>query len=177
MKLSSGQLMIAASLAMFVMVVMGTFIPKRPDDISRMTALERSTAISGLSPKADLLLRTSVLVALTCVGILFFYSYRLDKSLACENDVVRLRRRWRTYHYSLIIAVFLVLVQLILAISGLFTVQHVNIAHILRSRLLDALMVLFILLSFLFLTRKYISAINALPASDVLVLKHKDAQL
>jgi len=161
------------ALIMFVLIASTTCITKRPEDISKMSPREYSILKSGLPPKGDLLLRRSIFIAITCIGALFLYSYKLDKSLTCENDVHRLRYCWRIYNFLLFAAMLLPIAQIILALFGLFKVEHISISHIFFSRIFDGLMILLIFISFFLFTRKYIKAIQNTPPSVILAAKQK----
>jgi hypothetical protein len=176
MKLSLTHTMIVAALAMFFLIALSPFVRERPRSLSDASPRQRSIARSGLPLRADLFFRGFSLIAITCVGAVFFWSNKLDQSLGTQDDVIRLRRHWKIYNFLLLIAVILAVIQIFFAILGLLTIEYLGLADILHSRILDGLMALFIYISFFAATRKHTKAIQRLSASDILAFKHKDSR-
>ena len=174
MKLSSAHIIFIFALLMFVLASVPHYVIEMPKDIHKMSPHERSITRSGLSPKGDSFLSKSIIIIATCIGLLFFYSYKLDKSLTCENDVLRLCLYWKIYNYMILVAVFLAIARISLALSGLFKIEHISFSHILHSRLFEGIMNLFIFTSFYLFTHKYIKTIKRVPPSVILAMKNKN---
>ena len=160
-------------ITVLVMLVIGTFAPK-PKDAYKISPHELSLRTSGLPPNGRLLLFALFTVVFACVLVLFLYLYKLDNSLTCENDILRLRRYCRIYHYLLLIAGIISVTRIILAIFGLSTIQHIKYTHILHSGVWEGLAGLFLCVGFFLFTRKYIKSIQTVSPSVILAAKRKD---
>src|SRR3972149_9237707 len=172
MKLSLKYIAIAA-LVVFILTALVPYVIDRPEDIYKISSHERSIRTSGLPPKGRLLLNTSAFVIFVCALALFFYAQKLDKSPACENDVLRLRRYCRIYQYLLITAGVINIAQITLAVSGLLTIQHISYAHVFHSRLFGYLGCLLVCMWFFLGTYKYIKTLQTIPPSVLLAARRR----
>jgi hypothetical protein len=176
MNFSLKHMTIVAALAMFVLIALSPFVREKSRSFSDASPRQRSIERSGLPPRGDSLVRASLLVAVTCVAIVFFWSYKLDKSLATEGDVIRLRRRWKIFNFLLLVATLLAITQIAFAIFGLLKVHRISLASILHSSVIDGLMHLFIYISFFVFSREHIKIIQTISPSDILAFKRRDSQ-
>jgi len=174
MKLSLKYIIFIGGIVMFILTVFTPYVIERPKDLGKIGTREYSIKTSGLSPKGYWVIKKSITIVIICIGIAFFCSFKLDKSLTCEKDVVRLRRYWSIYNYLLLVGVLLVLVEITFTFFGLFTIQHICLAHIVHSKLFPSLTSLFFFISFFLFTNKYIKAVQKVPPSVILAAKRKD---
>lgn len=160
-----------------VMLVLGTFVPRfieKPKDTYKISSYERSIRVSGLPPVERMLLHTLAIGAFVCLLILFVYADKLDNSVACENDIRRLRRYWRAFQYLLFIAASISVARIALAIFALSTIQGIDYRHVFHSWLFAGSTGLFICIWFFLFTRKYIKAVQTVPPSVILAAKRKE---
>jgi hypothetical protein len=176
MKLSLN-ITVMAILVVFAFWIRIPYFIDKPEDIQNISFHERLIRSSGLPPMVYLAFRALSFIVFACVLVLFLYIYTLDKSLTCENDVLRLRRYCSVYQYFLFAAGVISVARIFMAIFGLSTIQHINYAHIAHSWLMDGFVGLFICIWFFFLTRKYTKAIQTVPPSVILSAKHRGCQL
>jgi len=161
-----------------VMLVLGTFVPHfidNPNDTYKISSYERSIRASGLPPVERMLLHTLSIGAFVGLLVLFVYVDKLDNSIACENDIRRLRRYWRAYQYLLLIAGSISVTRIVLSIFGLSTIQDIDYRHIFHSWLFAGGTGLFICIWFFLFTRKYITAIQTVPPSVILAARQKES--
>jgi len=159
-----------------VMVVSAVFAPiviESPKDIGKPGTREYSIMTSGLQPETRRVLGTSAAVILLCAMAFYFCIEKLDRSVTCESNVVRLKRFCRTYQYFLITASMMFAGQILFAIAGLLAVRHIEYAHLLHSRALGNLGILLVCGSMLLFPREYLKAIRIAPPSVVLAAKRK----
>lgn len=173
MKLSIKHTAIAA-LVVFILAFLVPYVIERPKDLGKIGTREYSIKTTGLSTKSHLLLNASSFLIFGCALALFFYAQKLDKSLACENDVLRLRRYSAIFQFLLITAGVINIMRITLAITGLLTIQHINYAYIFHSKLFFYLGCLLVCIWFFLGTRKYIKTLQTVPPSVILAAKRRD---
>jgi hypothetical protein len=159
---------------MCIVTVLAPRVIERPHDLGSVDSREYSVGTSGLIHKNYWLLKHSMMLVVVCIGGIFFYSYNLDRSLTCENDLRRLRRGWKIYCFMLLVGLILSIGQIGFAVFGLFTIESIQIAHVFHSKLFLGLTYLLFLISFFLFTFKCIKAIHTLPPSVILSARRKD---
>ena len=158
------------------MLVLGIFAPifvESPKDMGKRGSREYSTTASGLQPEIRRVLGISAAVVFLCAIVVYFYIEKLARSVACESDVLRLKRLCRTYQYFLIIASVIFAGKIIFAVKGLLTVRHIQYAHLLHSEALANLGILLVCVSYFLSPREYMKSVRRAPASVILAAKRK----
>lgn len=167
------RIFIAAILVMLCLKIITPYIIENPQDISNMSVYDRSIMKSGLPPEGGLLLIGLILIILTCIGVLLFYLYRLDKALKRERDVCHLRNCWKMFYFLLFTGLILAVIQVALPIFALVKYNYNNFSYVLNSRIPFGITIIFIL-AYLFISyRKYTKAFKTNSLSDILAYKQK----
>lgn len=151
-------------------------IVQKPEDMIGISRTRYSMIISGVPPCVRLMLHGVSAVVFSCAFGLYFYIDR-PRNFACENDIVHYRRHSRVYQYLVATAGAINLGQAILAVAGLLSVQHIEYAHILHSRLFAYLGCFIGCLWFFVTTRGYIAKFRTVPPEIILASKQRENRL
>jgi hypothetical protein len=173
MKLSLNIMIVAILLALAFWICIPYFIDK-PEDTNNISFHERSIRYSGLPPIGRMVFNILSIIVFMGTLALFLYMYKLDKSLTCENDIIRLRKYCNIYQYFLFVAGGISITGIFLGIYGLSTIPYINYSHIAHSHMMDNSVGLLISVWFFFLTHRYIKSINI--ASPTVILEAKQKQ-
>jgi len=158
---------------MLLLGIFASFVVESPEDIGKPGTREYSIMTSGLQPETRHALSISATVIYLCAVALYFYIEKLDGSLTCERDALRLKRHCKAYQYVLITAIMMFAGKTLFAVASLLTVRHIEYAHLLHSKALGNLGILLVCASMLLSPRDYLRAIRTAPPSVILAAKRK----
>ena len=133
--LSPAYIVLIVAILLFALRGLAPHVIDKPEDMYGISSDRYSIITSGLTLRARQVLHAATFVVFACAMALYFYVRRLGITFACENDILRLRRYGRIYECFIITAGLVNIVQIVLAVTGLLTVQHIKLAHLFHSRL------------------------------------------
>jgi len=174
MKRSIAQhIILIVAVVIFAIRILTPYIIEKPEDMHGISRSRYSIITSGLKPEGRQALHAVTFVVFASALVLYFYVRKLAITFTCENDILRIRRYGRIYQ-SLIATVGVInMGEIIFAITGLLTVQHVVWAHIFHSRLFGYLGSLLVCLWFFVITYNYIKAFRITPLAVILSAKNE----
>ena len=139
----------------FIMLILGTGLPyfiNSPNINNEINSYEYSIRISGLSPKSNILLKILIIITFLSQAVFFFRLQKVAKQVSSENEMFLFERSFKLYQCLLHIAGVLSVIQIIFAISGLFSIGFFDKSYLSNSTLFDGFACLFIYISFFLLT-------------------------
>jgi len=173
MKPSLPDMVLIVAVTIFALGVFPRHVIERPEDMCKVGHSRYSIMTSGLQPRSRQALSAAALVVFASALGLCFYVRKLGTRFTCENDILRIRRYGRILQSLLVTAGVVITGQVVFAVAGLLTIQHIKYAHIFHSRLFGNLGCLLICLWFFLITYNYIKAFRMTAASVILATKRK----